>query len=119
MVHSEKDGQNLFHRVNDYYDVYPVKFAKRLLFHRVNLKYARLAETGIDREAENWHTKVQSTKYPNYSFVRMNLEDRDQLYLLFELNNVTAYPGMPGDYIPMVIGTAQSGASTDGRPTIF
>ena len=56
--------------INDYYDV--------------NLKYARLAETGISREAENWHTKVQSTKFPNYSFVRMNLEDRDQLNLLFE-----------------------------------
>jgi UDP-glucuronate 4-epimerase len=56
--------------INDYYDV--------------NLKYARLAETGIGREAENWHTKVQSTKFPNYSFVRMNLEDRDQLNLLFE-----------------------------------
>jgi UDP-glucuronate 4-epimerase len=84
MVHSEKDGQILFHGVNDYYDVNPVKLAKRPLFHRVNLKYARLAETGIDREAENWHTKVQSTKYPNYSFVRMNLEDRDQLNLLFE-----------------------------------
>jgi hypothetical protein len=44
MVHSEKDGQILFHGVNDYYDV--------------NLKYTRLAETGISREAENWHTKV-------------------------------------------------------------
>ena len=56
--------------INDYYDT--------------NLKYARLAETGISREAETWHTKVQSTKFPNYSFVRMNLEDRDQLNLLFE-----------------------------------
>ena len=78
--------QILFHRVNDYYDVHPVKFAKRPLFHRVNLKYARLAETGISREAETWHTKVKSTKYPNYNFVRMNLEDREQLNLLFELN---------------------------------
>lgn len=56
--------------INDYYDV--------------NLKYARLAETGISRKAEKWHTKVQSTKYPNYSFVRMNLEDREQLNQLFE-----------------------------------
>jgi UDP-glucuronate 4-epimerase len=56
--------------INDYYDV--------------NLKYARLTETGITREAEQWHTKVQSTKYPNYSFVRMNLEDREQLNQLFE-----------------------------------
>jgi UDP-glucuronate 4-epimerase len=29
-------------------------------------------------------TKIQSTKYPNYSFVRMNLEDREQLNQLFE-----------------------------------
>jgi UDP-glucuronate 4-epimerase len=56
-----------------------VKFAKRVLFHR-----ARLAETGISREAEQWHQKVQSTKYENYSFVRMNLEDREQLNQLFE-----------------------------------
>jgi UDP-glucuronate 4-epimerase len=62
--------QILFHRVNDYYDV--------------NLKYSRLAETGISCEAENWHTKVQSTKYPNYSFVRMNLEDSEKLNKLFE-----------------------------------
>lgn len=56
--------------INDYYDV--------------NLKYARLAETGISREAEKWHMPVRSTKYPSYTFVRMNLEDRDQLMALFE-----------------------------------
>jgi len=56
--------------INDYYDV--------------NLKYARLAETGIGREAEKWYNKIQSTKYPNYSFIRMNLEDREQLHKLFE-----------------------------------
>jgi UDP-glucuronate 4-epimerase len=56
--------------INDYYDV--------------TLKYARLAQNGISREAEQWYTKVQSTKYPNYSFVRMNLEDREQLNQLFE-----------------------------------
>lgn len=56
--------------INDYYDV--------------NLKYARLAETGISREAEQWHVPVQSTKYDNYTFVRMNLEDRDELNQLFE-----------------------------------
>jgi len=56
--------------INDYYDV--------------NLKYARLAETGISREAEKWHTPVQSMKYPGYTFVRMNLEDRNQLTALFE-----------------------------------
>lgn len=56
--------------INNYYDV--------------NLKFARLAETGITREAEQWHTQVKSTKYKNYTFVRMNLEDREQLLQLFE-----------------------------------
>lgn len=69
--------------INDYYDV--------------NLKYARLAETGISREdisrAER-HPElvsgspesriIHSTKYPQYTFVRMNLEDREQLDKLFE-----------------------------------
>jgi len=55
--------------INDYYDV--------------NLKYGRLAETGIGREAENWHRLVQSTKYPNYRFVRMHLEEREGVNRLF------------------------------------
>jgi UDP-glucuronate 4-epimerase len=59
--------------INDYYDV--------------NLKYARLAETGISHEAEKWYTPVRSTKYPCYTFLRMNLEDRNQLMTLFEREN--------------------------------
>ncbi len=55
--------------INDYYDV--------------TLKYARLAETGISREAETWYKPVKSTKYPNYTFIRMNLEDNEQLSELF------------------------------------
>jgi len=55
--------------INDYYDV--------------SLKYARLAETGIGREAETWYKPVKSTKYPNYTFIRMNLEDNEQLSNLF------------------------------------
>ena len=55
--------------INDYYDV--------------TLKYARLAETGISRESETWYKPVKSTKYPNYTFIRMNLEDNEQLSELF------------------------------------
>lgn len=51
--------------INDYYDV--------------NLKYARLAETGIDKKAENWNQRITSTKYPNYSFIRMHLEDKESI----------------------------------------
>nr|WP_319269297.1 NAD-dependent epimerase [uncultured Draconibacterium sp.] len=53
-------------------------------YYSTELKYARLAEAGISNEAENWHKKVVSTKYPAYSFVRMNLEDREQIDQLFE-----------------------------------
>jgi UDP-glucuronate 4-epimerase len=48
------------------------------------LKYARLQEAGISGEAQTWHRKVISTKYPGYTFVRMNLEDRDELNQLFD-----------------------------------
>lgn len=53
-------------------------------YYDINLKYARLAETGISRRAEKWHSLVKSIKYPGYSFMRMNLEDRDKLMELFE-----------------------------------
>lgn len=53
-------------------------------YYDPSLKYARLAEAGISKEAEQWHTAVQSTKFPNYRFYRMNLEDKEQLMKLFE-----------------------------------
>lgn len=56
--------------INDYYDV--------------ELKYARLADTGISRDAEKWNVPVTSTKYPEYTFIRMNLEDSEQLMQLFD-----------------------------------
>lgn len=56
--------------INDYYD--PA------------LKYARLFESGINNESEKWYIKIQSSKHSKYRFVRMNLEDRDQLNQLFE-----------------------------------
>ena len=56
--------------INDYYDV--------------NLKYARLAETGIDRVCVEYGKPVRSTKYPLYQFIKLNLEDREELPRLFE-----------------------------------
>ncbi len=53
-------------------------------YYSTELKYARLAEAGISDEAENWHKRIVSTKNPAYSFVRMNLEDREQLDQLFK-----------------------------------
>lgn len=53
-------------------------------YYSPDLKFARLAEAGISAEAAAWNKKVASSKYPNYSFVRMKLEDREQLNHLFE-----------------------------------
>lgn len=53
-------------------------------YYSTGLKFARLAEAGISKEAETWHEKVVSTKYPDYSFVRMRLEDREQIERLFK-----------------------------------
>lgn len=57
--------------VNDYYDV--------------NLKFSRLKELGVDRsDAEVFNTIAKST-FENFSFVRMNLENREELPKLFKI----------------------------------
>jgi UDP-glucuronate 4-epimerase len=53
-------------------------------YYQPELKYSRLREAGISARSENWHEKVNSEKYPGYSFIRMNLENGDQLTKLFE-----------------------------------
>jgi UDP-glucuronate 4-epimerase len=55
--------------INDYYDV--------------NLKYARLAETGIVKESIFDNVPVQSLKYHAYVFIKMDITDRVQLESLF------------------------------------
>lgn len=55
--------------INDYYDA--------------NLKYGRLAEMGIVRNAVDWYKFVQSDKYADYRFIRMNLEDKQAIQMLF------------------------------------
>ena len=49
--------------VNDYYDV--------------NLKYARLAEHGIDKDQITYNQLIQSRKFDKYSFIQLDLADHD------------------------------------------
>jgi UDP-glucuronate 4-epimerase len=56
--------------INDYYDV--------------NLKYGRLAETGISKEDIAYGKLIQSEKYSNYRFGKIDLADMDALKVLFE-----------------------------------
>lgn len=54
--------------INDYYDP--------------QLKFARLAQSGICAELVNWDQAVQSFKYPGYRFKRMHLENKEALLQL-------------------------------------
>jgi UDP-glucuronate 4-epimerase len=56
--------------INNYYDV--------------NLKYGRLEKGGIDRSAIEKNGLIKSSKYSNYSFIRMKLENRQGLEMLFK-----------------------------------
>ena len=55
--------------INDYYD--PA------------LKYGRLAEAGINESDVDWYKLVLSSKYSSYRFIRMNLEDKQAMQMLF------------------------------------
>jgi len=61
--------------INDYYDQ--------------NVKYGRLQRIGIIEKLDNgkdieYGKVLKSSKYPNYKFIKLNLEDKDALFKLFE-----------------------------------
>lgn len=60
--------------INDYYD--PI------------LKKDRLMQLGIDPKEIEYNVKVRSSKYPGFSFIRLQLEDKHNLYQLFERENI-------------------------------
>ncbi|MCO5238537.1 MAG: NAD-dependent epimerase [Chitinophagaceae bacterium] len=55
--------------INDYYDI--------------NLKYGRLEVAGIAKGAIEYNKIVHSSRYPNYSFIQLQLEDKGNLEKLF------------------------------------
>lgn len=59
-------------------------------YYSPELKYSRLHEAGISDDAAHWYQQIKSTKNPLYSFIRMNLEDKDELYNLFEKEHFDA-----------------------------
>ena len=59
--------------INDYYDV--------------NLKYDRLKFTGIQRESIAYGKRVESSIFPGYSFLQIQLEDKEGLSKLFKKEN--------------------------------
>lgn len=52
-------------------------------YYSVDLKYDRLNETGIMREEITYGKKVASKTQSNYSFIQLNLEDKEAIDRLF------------------------------------
>ena len=59
--------------INDYYDV--------------NLKYARLLETGIKKEDIEYGKLIKSETFNKYHFIKIRLEDREEIDKLFDTQN--------------------------------
>ena len=56
-------------------------------YYDVNLKYARLKELGISYENSNLFLNKSHNINKSFEFIRMNLEDRKNLPILFKENN--------------------------------
>ena len=52
-------------------------------YYDIELKYSRLGEAGVERDMVKWNILTQSSVWPGYQFVRMNLEDKENLMELF------------------------------------
>ena len=55
--------------INEYYDV--------------KLKYGRLLMAGVDQNEIEWYKYIVSKIFPNYRFIRLNLEDKQAMQMLF------------------------------------
>ncbi|MBE9466617.1 NAD-dependent epimerase/dehydratase family protein [Dyadobacter subterraneus] len=56
-------------------------------YYSPQLKYARLKKAGIDQDDIRWYHPTQSSSSSSYRFIRMNLEDKQQLFSLFQSEN--------------------------------
>jgi UDP-glucuronate 4-epimerase len=52
-------------------------------YYSVDLKYARLQETGIEKSSVEYGKLVSSANYDKYSFIHLNLEDQKGIQELF------------------------------------
>lgn len=62
--------------INDYYDV--------------RVKYGRLDYAGISQADIEYNQSVQSSKHENYRFIKLQLEDKTNLYKLFDAEKFDA-----------------------------
>ena len=82
-----QEGNNVvgIDNINDYYD--PI------------LKYDRLKALGIDEGAKEWDIVNQSSRFPNFKFIRMDITDKESMHHLFEkekFDSVVHLAAQPG-----------------------
>ena len=53
-------------------------------YYDVNLKFSRLNELGVDKNEAGVFNRICKSKNHDFSFIRMNLENREELPLLFK-----------------------------------
>ncbi|KPK84967.1 MAG: capsule biosynthesis protein CapI [Bacteroides sp. SM23_62_1] len=64
------------------YDVYGIDNINE--YYDISLKYSRLEESGIKKELIEYGKEVISQRYPLYRFMKVGLEDQENIYKLFE-----------------------------------
>ena len=52
-------------------------------YYDIDLKFGRMETLGIDKNVIDWYKFVQSNTYKYFRFIRMNLEDRQAMQMLF------------------------------------
>lgn len=53
-------------------------------YYAPSLKLSRLKALGINEEGEKWGIPVISTKWPNFTFLRLDIKDKEKIAQLFE-----------------------------------
>lgn len=53
-------------------------------YYDINLKYARLEQSGIKKENIEYNKKIKSSILPSYSFIKLDLTDKENIFSLFK-----------------------------------
>ncbi len=57
-------------------------------YYPIGLKFDRLEELGIDKEKIAYNQFLTSSKYPNFKYIKLNLEDNEKINEVFEREQI-------------------------------
>ena len=70
-------------------------------YYSVNLKTSRLEQLGINLAGASYNQHIVSSSQPNYTFIKLDIEDRESLQTIFKSEKFDAENG---NYNPFVSG---------------